>query len=482
MEHNYFLYLLVKHHYFIYNKEEYNRLVINVSKKEMHIPINAQYIVDTLNNNGYEAYLVGGCVRDCLMGREAHDWDITTDAEPVRVKQLFKNTYDTGIQHGTVTVRIKEETFEVTTYRVEENYQDARRPCTVHFSKEIIKDLQRRDFTMNAIAFHPKQGFVDPFGGSIDIDRQLIRCVGNAKHRFEEDALRMLRAVRFSSQLGFDIDPDTLEAIKINNSLIQKISAERIREEIDKILLSCHVDKIRVLADTGILACVMPELVRCFNTPQHHSYHIYDAGTHALMAVQQTPKDLMLRWVMLLHDIGKPISKTTDEKGIDHFYNHAKCSVEIARKILKRLRFDNKSTEKVLRLIKWHDRPVAVTEKAIRRAVRDIGQDNFVDFLYVKEADIRAQNPVYLQPRLEALQKIRALFKEIQIQGQCMTLKQLSVNGKDLMACGIEEGKWIGGILHKLLDIVIENPNENEREILLAYAIKLYEKEKNKRV
>ena len=452
-------------------------MVIKVDDKRIRIPTNAQHILDTLNHYGYEAYVVGGCVRDCLMGREAHDWDITTDAVPNTIKKLFKNTYDTGIQHGTITVRIKEETFEVTTYRIEGKYQDARRPSSIHFSKEITKDLERRDFTMNAIAFHPKEGFIDPFEGMLDIGIKRIRCVGDAKERFQEDALRMLRAVRFSSQLDFDIDPHALEAIKTHGQLIQKISAERIREEMNKMLLSCHVNKIKILEETGLLNDIMPEFMRCFETPQHHSYHVYDVGTHALVAVQEVPKELVLRWVMLLHDLGKPVSKTTDEKGIDHFYNHARYSVDIAQKILRRLKFDNKSTQKILHLIKWHDRPVALIAKAIRRAVRDIGQDNFVDFLYVKEADIRAQNPAYLEPRLEDLKKVHALFEEIRAQGQCMTVKQLAIDGKDLIAYGIPEGKMIGDILNKLLDIVIENPSYNNKETLLSYVVKWHQKQ-----
>lgn len=444
--------------------------------ESIKVPKDVMHILDTLNQNGYEAYVVGGCVRDCLLGKRPNDWDIATSAMPQQVKALFPRTYDTGIKHGTVTVIINAKSFEITTYRLDGKYQDHRRPSEIQFTQNIVKDLERRDFTMNAIAYHPCKGLADPFDGRKDIKAKLIKCVGLAKERFQEDALRMLRAVRFSSQLNFAIEQNTRQAICENGKLITKVSQERIREELNKILLSEHPEKLLRMHETKILAYILPEFERCLHTPQNHPYHAYDVGNHSIAAVRNIEKDLVLRWTMLLHDIGKPVCRTTDEQGIDHFYGHGQQSTILARKVLTRLRFDKKTTENILGLIKWHDRPIHPTPRAVKKAVRVIGEGIFYDLLKVKEADIKAQNPALKEKRLQDIKIIRDIFDDIQRSGQCISIKDLAVNGKDLLAIGIRQGKEVGMVLEKLLDIVIESPEKNNRETLTALAKAFYER------
>ncbi|WHH60306.1 CCA tRNA nucleotidyltransferase [Petroclostridium sp. X23] len=434
---------------------------------DINIPAEAAYILEKLNENSYAAYIVGGCVRDAIRNENPKDWDITTSATPQQVKEIFDKTYDTGIRHGTVTVMVGNSAYEVTTFRIEKSYQDYRRPSQVIFTSDLLEDLKRRDFTMNAIAYHPKEGLIDPFNGRGDILAKLIRCVGNANERFQEDALRMLRAVRFSCQLDFQIDTTSFDAIIENNELIVKVSMERIREEINKMLLSDFPSNIFVMKEAGLMEYILPELDICFATSQNHPYHIYNVGSHILKAIESIEKDPILKWVMLLHDIGKAITKTTDSKGIDHFYGHGERSVILAQKALKRLKFDKKSIDKILRLIKWHDRPVEPTPKAVRKAVRAIGEDIFIDFLKIKQADMMSQNPVFLTKRRSELEKVYKVYQTIKQSRQCLTLKDLAVNGDDLLALGIQKGRMLGVILEKLLDIVIANPEKNQKEILL---------------
>jgi tRNA nucleotidyltransferase (CCA-adding enzyme) len=442
---------------------------IQMNVFDLDIPEGVYYIMSKLKENGHKAYIVGGCVRDSLMRMTPKDWDITTSATPQEVKKIFTDTYDTGIKHGTVTVSVGRETFEVTTFRIEGVYDDHRKPSKVFFTKSILEDLKRRDFTMNAIAFHPEEGLIDPFNGASDIANKIIRCVGIADERFKEDALRMLRAFRFSCQLNFDIEKHTFEAIHKNRKLIKEVSNERVREELNKLLLSDHPMKLLLMQKAKILAYILPELECCLFTKQNHPYHVYDVGLHTLKAVQSIEKDIALKWTMLLHDVGKPLSKTVDSEGIDHFYGHGEKSMELADRILKRLRFDNKTINRITRLVKWHDRPIEATPKAVRRAVRIIGEDIFLDLLKVKEADVKAQNPEYLKERQIKLHNIKRIYEEIKQSGQCLSIKDLAVSGEDLLSIGIPEGKNIGSILKKLLDIVIEAPEMNTREKLLSY-------------
>lgn len=448
----------------------------------MQIPEKVEHIINVLMKNGYEAYAVGGCVRDSILGRVPEDWDITTSAQPEQVKALFHRTIDTGIQHGTVTVMLDKEGFEVTTYRIDGEYEDSRHPKNIEFTSNLEEDLKRRDFTINAMAYNPKEGLVDIFGGIEDLEKGIIRCVGNAKDRFSEDALRILRAVRFAGQLGFSIEEETKEGIVELAPTLKNISAERIRVELDKLLMAKHPELIKVASETGICKVVLPELDRMLVREQNNPHHIYNVGDHCIQAVRLLNKEYknspeydkkthsILAWTMLLHDVGKPDCYTEDEKGIGHFYGHGEKSAELAKKILKRLRFDNYTIETATRLVKWHDYTFGEKEASMRKAANKIGTD-IIEFLFiVKRMDALAQNPEYLEGKLVKLEAAKTLYKEIRAKQQCLTLKELAVNGRDLMEAGFEKGKMLGEILEYLLKEVLEVPEFNEKGKLLELA------------
>jgi tRNA nucleotidyltransferase (CCA-adding enzyme) len=416
--------------------------------------------------------MVGGCVRDYIMGRIPFDWDITTSAKPEEVKALFDRTYDTGIEHGTVTILMNQQSFEVTTYRIEGEYKDFRRPTEVFFTKEITKDLSRRDFTMNAIAYHPQEGFVDPFDGRKDIKAGIIRCVRNPQERFTEDALRILRALRFSAQLNFEIEKQTIEAIKQCGPLIGHVSSERIREELNKLLLSDHVMKFLLMEELDILTYILPEFKKCLKTVQNNPHHVYNVGIHALKSVEAVDKSLFLRWTMLLHDIAKPLCKTTDDQGIDHFHGHGKKGEQLAKTILKRLKFDNETIRKVSILILWHDTRIDLQSKSVRRVLYQLGEELFLSLLKVQEADIKAQSPQFYQMKQEKLDKVTKIYQHIKQNNDCFSKKDLAVNGKDLMDLGMTQGKQVGVLLEELMNAVLEDPRLNEKEKLLLLAQK----------
>ncbi|MCX7921634.1 MAG: HD domain-containing protein [Clostridia bacterium] len=439
-------------------------------RTNIEIPESVSYIISVLNKNGYEAFAVGGCVRDSVLGKKPKDWDITTSANPLRVKELFEKTVDTGIKHGTVTVVLEGENYEVTTYRIEGEYTDNRRPDSVEFTTSLEEDLSRRDFTVNSIAYHPEKGFVDPFGGVDDLRGKKIRAVRNAGERFREDALRMMRAIRFSAQLDFELVEDTFEAIIDNASLIKKVSAERIRDELTKTLISEHPMKFILFREADLLRYILPEVDVCFDTAQNHPYHVYNVGIHTLHAVANIPNDRVLRWVMLLHDTGKPVTKTTDEEGIDHFYGHPHHSERIAEQVLNRLKFDNKTLRKICALIRHHDRNIEPSYRSVRKAVSSVGEDIFCNLLKVQEADKRSQNPEKLQPRLEKLGEIKRIYSDIVSNHHCLNLKDLAFSGEDLISMGFKPGKEIGQLLNALLEAVIENPELNSKEKLREVA------------
>ncbi len=433
------------------------------------LPEEVLFILNRLNDSGFDAYVVGGCVRDSIIGRKPSDWDITTNAKPVQVKELFEKTYDTGIQHGTVTAIINGNSYEITTYRVEGEYKDNRRPSSVDFTHSLEKDLSRRDFTSNAIAYNPNKGYMDPFCGRDDIEGRIIRAVGNANQRYKEDALRMLRAVRFSAQLGFTIERSTFDAISQNSSLIKNVSSERIRYELTELILSDNPLDFGLLMDSGLLEFIIPEFAKCFRTEQNNPWHVYNVAEHSLKAVGFAEKDKCLRWTLLLHDIGKAYCRTTDEKGIDHFYGHEKISQYLARKILTRLRFDNATIRKALRLIKHHDINIKPDLKAVRRAIAEIGDDIFDLILKVKEADKRAQNPSKLKDGMKALDIIKDLYNTIKENKDCVSRKDLAINGNDLIELGIRPGKDMGRLLEELFALVLEEPHMNTKQELLNY-------------
>ncbi|MBQ2696705.1 MAG: HD domain-containing protein [Clostridia bacterium] len=430
------------------------------------LPQDVLYIINTLNQKGYKAYAVGGCVRDMFLKKTPQDWDITTSAPPEAIIDSFPKTIPTGIKHGTVTVLCGKTPYEVTTFRVDGAYEDHRKPETVTFTEDIREDLSRRDFTMNAMAYHPETGLRDPFGGREDIERKLIRCVGDPLVRFDEDALRMLRAVRFSAQTGFSIDEDILAAMKTLAPLLSAISGERVRDELVKTLLSDRPAKVRVLHETGLLAVILPELDRCFYTHQNHPYHILNVGDHSLRVLENTPKSLSLRLAALLHDIGKPDMKTTDEAGIDHFKGHGSVSTKLAEEIIARLRLDNKTKDAVLLLVREHDRQFAVTKKSIRRAASIVGKDMFFDLLSLQVADALGQNPTMVTERLARLEAAKALYNEILADEDALSVSDLAIGGRDLLELGYC-GKEIGAALSKALELVLDDPSANQKEILL---------------
>lgn len=433
------------------------------------MPEAVKQIIGQLETAGFEAFAVGGCVRDAVLGRAPADWDITTSAMPQEVKALFGHTIDTGIQHGTVTVMIDHVGYEVTTYRIDGEYEDARHPKEVSFTRNLVEDLKRRDFTINAMAYNDRAGLVDEFDGAGDLERRTIRCVGNPKDRFGEDALRMLRAVRFSAQLGFSIEEYTKEAIRALAGNLEKISAERIQVELVKLLISDHPEYLRTAYETGITRVVLPEFDACMECEQTHPFHDCNVGEHTLKALQQAENDKVLRLTMLFHDFGKPLTHSKNEDGISHFYGHAEVSAEMAKNIMRRLKFDNDTTDKVKKLTAEHDRFIKNEPKRVRRAVSRVGKELFPYFLKVRRADLLAQSMEKREERLAELDRLTELYEEILQKQEAVSIKELAVDGKDLIAFGVPQGKRIGEILKDLLDLVIEDPSKNTKEDLLSY-------------
>jgi tRNA nucleotidyltransferase (CCA-adding enzyme) len=445
------------------------------------IPVKVNTIIDELMKHGHEAYAVGGCVRDMVLGREPEDWDITTSATPWEVKKIFRRTVDTGIQHGTVTVMSDKDHFEVTTYRLDGVYEDNRHPKEVSFTSSLTEDLKRRDFTINAMAYNEKEGFVDLFGGLEDLNKGIIRCVGSAAERFDEDALRILRAIRFSAQLGFTIEEETQNAIREKTDRLNNISAERIRVELTKLILSDHPDRLRTLYEFGITGVILPEFDRMMETPQKNIHHIFTVGEHTIRTVEEVAGALrdnsftiaqrtLLRWTMLLHDIEKPATISVGKDGQNHFYGHPEKGAVTAKNILKRLKFDNDTLDTVTHLVRWHDYRYILSPADMRRAAAKIGKDYMELMFEVNRADTIAKNPANTTGELEKLELARRLYREILVKQECVSLKELAVNGKDLIEIGYKPGRELGETLNRLLEAVIENPQLNEKETLLAKA------------
>ena len=433
------------------------------------LPRKVLMIINNLQLHGYEAFAVGGCVRDSILARRPEDWDITTSAKPEEIKRLFRRTVDTGIEHGTVTVIIGKDSYEVTTYRVDGAYEDGRHPKEVRFTSRLEEDLQRRDFTINAMAYNDDVRLVDVFGGMKDLNHHLIRCVGDPRERFSEDALRILRAVRFSAQLNFPIEPDTAEAIKELAPTLEKISAERIQAELVKLLVSPHPERIRDAYELGITKVILPEWDAMAGVEQNTPHHRYDVAEHTIRAMKYVKRDKILRLTMLFHDMGKPSTKTTDENGRDHFKGHALVSEEIARKVLRRLKFDNETVKTLTRLVCYHDYRMEATPKNVRRAMNRIGVELFPYYLAVRMADAKAQSPYRRREKIENIVAVRKLYQEALLEEDCVTLRQLAVSGRDLMDLGMNPGREIGSMLSELLEYVIDDPKRNEKEILRGY-------------
>jgi len=422
----------------------------------------------TLTDAGYSAYIVGGCVRDALLGKTPHDWDCTTSARPTEIKACFPGFHviETGMQHGTVTVVIGKMPIEITTYRIDGTYADHRRPDSVTFTDRLEDDLSRRDFTVNAMAYHPERGLIDCFHGQDDLDAKIIRCVGNAAARFDEDGLRILRAMRFASVLDFEIAPETADAIHNQKELLHAISVERIYAELNKLLCGKGAERI-LTAFSDVLFTVLPELAPMLGFDQCNPHHDYDVYTHTLKALSAIPPEPVLRWAALLHDTGKPHTFTEDERG-GHFYGHAAVSVEIAERSLRSLKPDKKTLERVLMLVDQHDYVFNGTEKQLKKVVRKLGEGATMQLLLLHKADVTAQAECHRAKRIAESDMLIAMLEKLIAENTCMTVKQLAVRGDDLIAAGIPRGKKIGETLEYLLDAVTEGRLENTREALLA--------------
>ncbi len=431
------------------------------------MPEHARCIIETLQEAGYEAYIVGGCVRDAILGRIPGDWDITTSAKPYEVKALFRRTIDTGIEHGTVTVMMDKEGYEVTTYRVDGKYEDHRRPTSVTFTASLIEDMKRRDFTINAMAYNDKEGVIDHFDGIGDLQRGVIRCVGEPKERFDEDALRILRALRFAAQLDFSIDEKTQQAIKNQAQFLKDISAERIHVELTKLLISAHPERLLTAYELGVTKIILPEFDAMMETEQDNIHHMYNVGVHTLHVVKNVPATESMRWAALLHDVAKPVTKTTDESG-DHFYQHNVVGMDIANGTLRRLKFDNVTIAKVKKLIQWHDYGMGDTPslRSFRKSLSKMGADLFDEYVLLKKADILAQSDYMRNEKLKTLAVLQGYYDEIMCEKQCLSIKDLAIDGSKLIAMGMKPGRELGDMLQYLLETVLEEPALNTAETL----------------
>ena len=431
------------------------------------LPQEVKNVLLRLESAGFAAYAVGGCVRDTLRGVTPHDYDITTAARPEEVLALFDGyAIPTGLQHGTVTVRMAGETFEVTTFRADGPYTDHRRPDSVVFSESLEEDLARRDFTVNAMAMDLRGQVYDFHGGQADLQAGILRCVGDAETRFNEDALRILRCLRFASVLGFTIEAETAAAVKKCAPLLRHIAAERIREEMTKLLCGKNATEI-LLRYPHVFAVFLPEILPCVGFDQQNVHHLYDVWQHTAHAVDNAPQDPLLRWTLLLHDLGKPECFTVDEAGQGHFYGHDALGAELAESIMQRLRFDKRSAGRVMLLIQRHMRQIEPTEKAVGRVLRQIGEEALRQLLAVKRADASACHPDYAW-QTGRLDEVEAVLDALLAQETCFTLRDLAVDGHDLMAMGLQ-GSAIGQALNAALDAVAEGTLANEKEALLGW-------------
>ena len=505
---------------------------------KINMPAGAEYIIEQLNKHGFEAYIVGGCVRDSLLGKVPNDWDITTSATPYEVKKIFRKTIDTGIQHGTVTVMVDKKyianyesvsdteqmservsvgdtehmservsvgdtehmsgrasvgdteqssghapnqatkpaekkinhydyAFEVTTYRVDGEYEDHRRPTEVTFTACLEEDLKRRDFTINAMAYNHEKGVVDIFGGQQDLVDGIIRAVGVAEERFTEDALRILRAVRFAAQLGFDIEEETKKAMTKLADSLRFISAERIQVELTKLITSKHPDRLVEAYNLGLTKVVLPEFDVMMETEQDNPHHLYNVGIHTIKVMEHVPPTPILRYTALLHDVGKPKTKTFDDNGIGHFYAHQAVGADMARDILKRLKLDNHTIDEVCLLIKEHDFSLHGTNiKAFRRFLNRIGKERFQDFLTIKRADMAGQSDYNKELREGYVKDMIAMFEQVSDEKHCIKMSEMAIRGQDLIEMGISPGKEMGNILKALFEKVLDDPCLNDIEIL----------------
>ncbi len=441
----------------------------------MILPKEVVYILKRFKEFGFSSYPVGGCVRDSLLGKTPGDFDITTDATPNETLEVFKEqkTIRLGEKFGTIGVLLNENIYEITTMRYDHDYVDSRHPSSVSFTKNLFEDLKRRDFTINAMAYDFfNDEVIDPFNGRLDLEKGVIRAVGNPSKRFEEDALRIMRAFRFAGRFNYVIEEKTLSSLCKSVHLLKEIAMERIREELNKILLESNFENLRMLYNCGVFKVLFPEIDEMFKTTQNNSFHVYNVGDHSLMAVTKIKKDVRLKYVALLHDLGKVPAKTTGEDGTDHFYFHSNCSVELARDVLNRLKFSNEDKNHILKIIKFHDTVLNTKLKSIMKFVVDRGftYDDFLDLLEMEKADISSQNPYYID-RLENLENVKVAYRKV-YEGPTK-LSDLAVNGSDMIEIGYK-GEFIKKVLQYLLKQVIGEPKINERQKLINIADKVH--------
>ena len=432
------------------------------------LPAHAARAITLLEDAGYETWAVGGCVRDSLRGVDPHDWDLCTSASPAQMQAVFADArvITTGLRHGTLTVLTDSGPLEITSFRADGGYSDGRHPDGVRFVPDVTADLARRDFTVGAMAWHPQRGLCDPFRGLDDLQDGILRAVGDPDARFQEDALRILRGVRFASQLGFTVETETAAAMRRQVGRLSCIAAERIREELTGML--CGRFAIRALRDfSDILTAVLPELAPMVGCAQQNPYHLYDVWEHSARAVGQAPAEPCLRWAMLLHDCGKPACKTVDENGVGHFYGHPKVSRDIAASLLRRLRFSGEQTARILLLVEQHDRPLGDSDKLVRRRLVQIGEGRFRDLLAIKKGDAVGQGTH--PENVAELWETERRLNEVLAQDACLSLRQLAVNGNDMTALGLH-GPAVGEMLHRLLDAVVDGTLDNTQQALLAFA------------
>ncbi|MBR5888528.1 MAG: CCA tRNA nucleotidyltransferase [Akkermansia sp.] len=438
------------------------------------IPSHALTVVERLERYGYEAYVVGGCVRDSLLGRNPKDWDVCTNALPEEVLRVFKRFHviKTGLQHGTVTVMVDKQPVEVTTFRIDGAYTDNRHPDSVNFVSRVEEDLARRDFTINAMAYNPTRGLVDAFDGQADLKAGVIRCVGEPDARFNEDGLRILRALRFAARYNFGIETETAFSIHRNRHLLENVSVERIFTELKGILIGEGVLGM-MQAFPDVFAVIIPELAPTIGFEQHNPHHCYDVWTHTAHAVQAAPADEVIRLALLLHDIAKPATFTRGEDGKGHFYGHGTKGAELARSIMRHLKSDIATLDKVVTLVREHDNTLPTTAPGMRRCIGRLGLEPLQHLLAIKQADMDAQS-THERPKKQAvLREARLLLEDVLEGTPAYSVGDLALAGRDLIAMGLKPGPAMGSILKTLLAEVQDEMLSNTREALEPRAIEL---------
>ena len=447
-------------------------IFMNNSLLNIKIPIDVQKLINLLNKNGYEAYVVGGAVRDSILNRPVHDWDVCTSATPSEMLKVFrgKKVIETGLKHGTITVIENDMAIEVTTYRIDGDYSDNRRPDNVTFTKNLIEDLRRRDFTINAMAYNPKTGLIDPFNGMEDIKNKKIRCPGSAEDSFHKDALRILRAIRFEAQLNFAGLPETMFEIERQYDRLNNISIERISSEFCKIVASEQFC-VELVLYPNVFSLFIPELKDMICFQQNNPYHAYDVFDHTIHAIEKCESDdLLVKLAVFFHDFGKPHSYQDGEDGIRHFKGHGKVSAEITDSIMKRLRFDNETRNNVTELVYYHDATFEVGKKYVKRWINKIGEKQFRRLLEVRKADIKGQKPNYEKSRIEKVANIERILEDILQKQECFSLKDLTINGNDVKkTMNLKEGKTVGYWLNEILRRVIDGELKNDRDDLIYW-------------